>query len=92
MTNDREIARRVVAKFKVDPSRRQFIRKLQEEASKLGRDAFEAGKKRVPGQDKALMDFIFKRSEPLQEGESIPLMEAWTAAWVKASLAANPIR
>lgn len=57
-----------------------------QEAALLGEEAFAQGKKRVPAQDAALMALIEANSSGI--GSSIPLMDAWTAAWDKANLAA----
>ena len=52
-------------------------------AKELGRKAFEAGKKRVPVQDSAVLPLIGKYN-----GHATEILDAWLSAWDEANLAA----
>lgn len=70
----KEVISRVVLKLKDEI----------EQASELGKEAFESGLKRVPAMDKKLMELIGKTKGEL--GFSTKLMGAWIKAWDKENL------
>jgi len=56
----------------------------EKQADKLGREAFHAGKKRIPAQDLNLMKLIKSLNGPI--GSSLPLLDAWLAGWDEENL------
>lgn len=56
---------------------------LQQQATALGKQAFETGRERVPARDVFLMDLI---RESNSHKESVAILDSWLAAWDKANL------
>lgn len=76
-----QILKKVVAKL---ASKMSEISIEMQEAADLGKAAFEAGKKRVPAQDKKLLELIGKSKGAV--GFSSKFMGAWLKAWDKENL------
>lgn len=59
----------------------------EERAYELGQKAFREGKKCVPVHDPEMMKMI-EENKGGEVGDSIPILEAWSAGWHEANLAA----
>lgn len=65
--------------------KRTEIKVILEQASKLGTQAFNDGKKSAPFLDSNIMEMVKKYQDSEVKRMSIKIMEAWSKAWHTAN-------